>query len=373
MNQSAARQAHAAAQFGVGCLHLVPREASGHEAKVSAWLSELSDVLVGLAGISDVETWFNATEDGADPALATLVPWFSEERSADSGSNELGVQFHLTVDRTLLDMLGPLYRGYARFPREIDVRITYIRDTPVVLAWIREDHGEATGTTVLDIARRHLALQLEGTGVALDVLEPTPFPADFRVFERVEGADADQLVSVNVETRPGFDLVDMEVDGHGAFEAIFDHVLYQVALEADDYYSVELAVDRAELRWDAIMEKFNGFIASQRGRRTPFRGNGSVEIRDLMLGLIETKAAILAERHDLLEQVEKARASDVGVLSEYIVERFGRFPDFPFDEYTRMLEFLEGRRAHRSDAVIALVSALIGGLVGSLYVLFGGY
>jgi hypothetical protein len=38
-----------------------------------------------------------------------------------------------------------------------------------------------------------------------------------------------------------------------------------------------------------------------------------------------------------------------------------------------MLEFLEGRRAHRSDAVIALVSALIGGLVGSLYVLFGGY
>ncbi len=121
------------------------------------------------------------------------------------------------------------------------------------------------------------------------------------------------------------------------------------------------------------MEKFNGFITRQRGRRSMFRGNASVEIRDLMLGLIETKAAILAERHDLLEQVEKARTSDVGVLSEYIVERFGRFPDFPFDEYTRMLEFLEGRRAHRSDAVIALVSALIGGLVGSLYVLFGGY
>lgn len=247
MNHSAARQAHAAAQFGVGCLHLVPGEEPGHQDKVSVWLAQLSDVLGGLAGISDVETWFNASEDGADPALATLVPWFGRERPADSGSNELGVQFHLTVDRTLLDTLGPLYRGFARFPREIDVRITYIRDTPVVLAWTREDHGEATGTTVLDIARRHLALQLEGTGVVLDVLEPTPFPADFRVFERAEGVDADQLVSVNVETRPGFDLVDMEVDAHGAFDAIFDHVLYQVALEADDYYSVELAVDRAEM------------------------------------------------------------------------------------------------------------------------------
>lgn len=373
MNHSAARQTHAAAQFGVGCLHLVPRDSTGHEATVSTWLAELSGVLGGLAGVSGVETWFNATDDGADPALADLVPWFSNERSADSGSNELGIQFRLTVDRTLLDTLGPLYRGYARFPSVIDVRITYIHDTPVVLAWTREDHGEATGTTVLDIARRHLALQLEDTGVVLDVLEPTPFPADFRVFERAEGTDADQLVSVNVEARPGFDLVDMEVDAHGAFDDIFDHVLYQVALEADDYYSVELAVDRAELRWDSIMEKFNGFITRQRGRRSMFRGNASVEIRDLMLGLIETKAAILAERHDLLEQVEKARTSDVGVLSEYIVERFGRFPDFPFDEYTRMLEFLEGRRAHRSDAVIALVSALIGGLVGSLYVLFGGY
>ena len=203
MNHSAARQAHAAAQFGVGCLHLVPRNASGHAATVSTWFAELSGVLGGLTGISGVETWFNATDDGTDPALETLVPWFSDERSADSGSSELGIQFRLTVDRSLLDTLGPLYRGYARFPRQIDVRITYIRDTPVVLAWTREDHGDATGTTVLDIARRHLARQLEDTGVVLDVLEPTPFPADFRVFERAEGSDADQLVRSILRPGPG--------------------------------------------------------------------------------------------------------------------------------------------------------------------------
>ncbi len=373
MIQSSPGSGHAAAQFGLGCFHLVPADAQAHRRPVSAWRSDLTGLLETVSGISKVQTWFNAVQDEADPPLLDLVPWFRDGRTADSGSNELGVQFRLHVDRELLAALGPLYRGYARFPRDIEVRITYIRDTPIVLAWTTEDHGEATGTTALDIVRRHLALQIENTRFALDSLEPTPFPADFRVFDRPEGTGADQIVSINIETRPGFDLVDMEIESFGAFDEMLGHLLYQVALEADDYYGLELAVDRAEQRWDAVMVRFDGFIARQRRRRSLFAGNASVEIRDLMLGLIETKAAILAERHDLLEQVEKARASDVGVLSEYIVDRFGRFPDFPFDEYTRMLEFLEGRRAHRSDAVIALVSALVGGLVGSLYVLFGGY
>jgi hypothetical protein len=373
MNQSLRSARQAKVQFGLGCFHVVPEAAADQEQAVSALRETLARTLGGIAGIGQVETWFHAVDDHADPSIAQLLPWFGGGRPADSGINELGLAFCLEVDRALMDTLGPLYRGYAGFPRAINVRITYIRDTPVALAWTGDVRGEATGTTALDIVRRYLALTLKGTGLMLDALEPTPFPADFRVFARDEETPADQLIAVNIEARPGFDLVDLEIRASGAFEELFDHVLYQVALEADDYYGLELAVDRAEMRWDTIMVRFDAFIQHQRARRSLVSGKASGAIRDLMLGLIETKAAILAERHDLLEQVEKARASDVGVLSEYIVERFARFPDFPFEEYMRMLEFLEGRRAHRSDAVIALVSALVGGLVGSLYVLFGGY
>jgi len=363
-------RSHATAQFGLGCLHLVPRKADDHDSPVAAWLERVAAFLEASDGVSGVATWHTPPVDGDDPPFASLAPWFEDGRQADSGSHELGYQFRLTVDRDLLDTLGPLYRGLRRFPAEIDVRVTYIRDIPVAVACTTEDHGEATGTNAMDIARRHLARLTEGAAMALDVLEPAPFPADFRVFEAT--GEADQLVTVSVEARPGYDLVDIDVEDFDAFEAMLEHVLYQVALEADDYYSLEVGVADAERRWAAIRARFNDFVERQKGRRAWF-GSGSSEIRDLMLGFVETKAAILAERHALLAQVEKARASDVGVLSPYIVERFERLPEFPFDEYTRMLEFLEGRRSQRSEALIAVISALIGGLVGSLYVLFGGY
>jgi hypothetical protein len=362
----------AVAQFGLGCLHLVPALASEHGIRVSGWLGKFGELLGHMQGVTGVTTWHTPLRDGDDPELRDLVPWFAQGRAADSGSHDLGCQFTLTVDRALLDSLGPLFRGLGRYPGSIDVNISYIRDTPVMIASTREDHGEATGTTALDIVRHHLALQVEDSEMMLDVLEPAPFPADFRVFERQPGSEADQVVTVDIETRPGFDLVDIEVETYGATDEMLDHVLYQVAQETDDYYGLELAVADAERRWAAVIAGFNGFITRHRTRRFSF-GGGSTDIRDLMLGFVETKAAILAERHALLAQVEKARNSDVGVLSGYIVERFERLPDFPFDEYTRMLEFLEGRRTQRSDAFIALVSALIGGLVGSLYVLFGGY
>ncbi len=38
----------------------------------------------------------------------------------------------------------------------------------------------------------------------------------------------------------------------------------------------------------------------------------------------------------------------------------------------RILDFLEGRRAHSRDARVAIISAIIGGLIGSLYILFTG-
>ena len=364
-------QGRAAAQFGLGCLHLVPREVAVHDIPVSAWLARLADVLRLIDGVTAVETWHMPLRDGDDPIFSMLAPWFHRGRAGSSRDHELGCQFRLMVDRGLLDTLGPLYRGLGRFPRVIEVRIGYVHETPIALAWTTEDHGEATGTTAFDIVRRYLALQTEDCGVMLDVLEPAPFPADLRLFVRRADADTAQMVAVDVETRPGYDLIDIAVEDYGALSDMLDHVLYQVALEAEDYYGLELAVADAERRWSEVVTRFDAFVARHRTRPAVF-GGGASEIRDLMLGFVETKAAILAARHALLARVEKARASDVGMLAGYIVERFERLPEFPFDEYTHMLEFLEGRRTHRGEAVIALVSALIGGLVGSLYVLFGG-
>jgi hypothetical protein len=365
------RRTAPAAQFGLGCLHLVPREAAAHETPVSAWLAAVAETLRVLPGVDDVAATFTPVRDGDDPPLAEAVPWFAEGRAAASGGRDIDVSFRLKVTRELLAGLGPVYRGLGRWPRDIRVRIDYVRGTPVMIAWSTDSHDEATGTTALDIVRLHLAQALAGTGVMVDVLEPTPFPADLRVFPVPSGEAADQLVQVRVHVRPGFDLIDVTVDTRdSSFEDMLAHVLFQAALEADDYYRLVLGVAVTERLWDDILARFNAFVAAERGRRPSLLGSSSAAIRELMLGFVEAKAAILAEWHELSERVEKARASDVGLLSAHIVDRYARLPEFPFDEYMRMLDFLEGRRTHRSDAQIAIISAIIGGLIGSLYVLF---
>ena len=361
----------AGAQFGLGCLQLVPREAAGHARPVTAWLDEVAAALRAVPGVSEVSATFTPGQDGADPPLSQVVPWFAGGRAASSGEHDIEIGFRLQVTRELLAGLGPLYRGLGRWPRDIRVRIDYVNETPVLLAWSTDSHDEATGTTAVDIVRRHLARSLGRSPLMVDVLEPTPFPADLRVFAVPEGAGVDQLVAVRVQVQPGFDLIDVTVDTRDAgFDDMLGHVLYQAALEADDYYRLVMGVAATERLWDAVLTRFNAFTAAERTRRPHLFSSASADIRELMLGFIETKAAVLAEWHELTERVEKARASDVGLLSAHIVERYARLPAFPFDEYMRMLDFLEGRRTHRSDAQIAIISAVIGGLIGSLYVLF---
>lgn len=374
MTASGAERAarRAAAQFGLGCLQLVPREPAAHDRPVSAWLAEVGEALRGIAGVGEVTTAFTPGREGADPPLAEVAPWFAGGRAASCGEHDIDIGFRLQVTRELLAGLGPLYRGLGRWPRDIRVRIDYVGEVPVMLAWSTDSHDEATGTTAVDIVRRHLSQALAGSPLMVDVLEPTPFPADLRVFALAEGAAVDQLVGVTLHVQPGFDLIDVEVDTRdSSFEDMLGHVLYQAGLEADDYYRLVMGVVATERLWDAVLTRFNAFTAAERQRRPSlFASASSAAIRELMLGFVETKAAVLAEWHELTERVEKARTSDVGLLSAHIVQRYERLPEFPFDEYMRMLDFLEGRRTHRSDAQIAIISAIIGGLIGSLYILF---
>lgn len=361
----------AAAQLGLGCFHVVPRAAADHDVPVSRWRAILEAALGAVPGVSDVAVSFTPATEGADPLLSALVPWFAEGRLAGAGANDLETFFRLTVDRALLAGLGPLWRGIGRWPRVINVRIVHVDAAPIVLAWSREGHDEATGTTAIDIVRRHLEVSLAATPLLVDVLEPTPFPADIRIFERSGG---DQLVGVTLHVQPGFDLIDVDLDtGEATLDDMIDHVLWQALLEADDYYRLVLGLEETERLWDAMVARFDAHVAAER-RRGAWPGRGSsAAIRELMLGFIETKAQVLATWHDLAGRVEKARNSDVGLLSAHVLQRYERLPSFPFDEYMRMLDFLEGRRTHRSDAQIAIISAVIGGLIGSLYVLFTGF
>jgi len=363
----------AAAQFGLGCFHVVPRAEAGHGEPVSRVASGIAAALAAVPGVAGVDVVFAASREGVDPPFAEFAPHFATGRAAHSGEHDLEIDFRLAVTRELLDGLGPLYRGLGRWPRDISVRLVYVREVPVVVAWSMEGHEEATGTAAIDIVRRHLELALAGGAFVLDVLEPTPFPADLRIFERPPGAPGDQFVAVSLRVQPGFDLIDVEVDTEGSsLDAMIDHVLWQALLEADDYYRLVLGMAEIERLWDAAVARFDAFVAGERRRAGwPPRG-ASAAIRELMLGFIETKAAVLAAWHELAGRVEKARNSDVGLLSAHIVQRYERLPAFPFDEYMRMLDFLEGRRTHRSDALTAILSAIIGGLVGGLYVLFGG-
>lgn len=250
------------------------------------------------------------------------------------------------------------------------MRIVYVDDVPVIVAVSREGHDEATGTTAVDIVRRHLERHLAAGPVAVDALEPTPFPADLRVFARDDG---DQLVAVALHVQPGFDLIDVTVDtGESSLDDMLGHVVWQALLEADDYYRLVLGLEETERLWDAVVARFDAHVADQRRRGAwPWRSS-SAAIRDLVLGFIETKAQVLAIWHDLAGRVEKVRNSDVGLLSAHILGRYERLPAYPFDQFLRLLDFLEGRRTHSSDARIAIISAVIGGLIGSLYALFTG-
>lgn len=358
------------AQVGLGCFHVVPRAQGEHDAPVSRLLPAIAAALAAVPGVEGVTTAFTPEQEGADPLFRDLAPWFARGRAAAPDAHDLEIAFSLTMDRERLAALGPLYRGLGRWPQAIRVCISYERTVPIVTAWSLERSEEATGTTAIDILRRHLERSLAGGSFMVDVLEPSPFPADLRIAARPEEAGDEQLVSVSVRVQPGFDVIDVGVDTRDAsFAAMVDHVLYQARLEADDYYAVILGLDETERLWDTAVDRFDAFVAGER-RRTGWLRGSSGPIRDLMLDFVETKAAVLAAWHDLAGRVEKARNSDVGLLSAHIVARYERLPSFPFDEYMRMLDFLEGRRSQRSDAQIALISAVIGGLIGSLYVLF---
>jgi hypothetical protein len=189
------------------------------------------------------------------------------------------------MDRERLAALGPLYRGLGRWPRDIRVCLSYERTMPVVTAWSLERSEEATGTTAIDILRRHLERCLAGGPYMVDVLEPSPFPADLRIAPRPAGAADEQLVSVSMRVQPGFDVIDIGVDTEDAsFEAMVDHALYQARLEADDYYAVMLGMDETERLWDTAVDRFDAFIAGERARTGWLRGEGAQQRRRFAVG-----------------------------------------------------------------------------------------
>jgi hypothetical protein len=207
--------------------------------------------------------------------------------------------------------------------------------------------------------------------VTFEALGPSPFHADFYVaLGPLAGGQSFSLKRARPRGYADLRFVANE-DTFGSTEEALDALLFELSHELGLFYDVTSLRVQAIREWDILSEQIDQLLEARQSPSRKERKPRSLSPLDhLMNDLARFELAQVTRQGTIAEHKRRLYDSDVDkYLVEFAEESIKEFPQYPTEQVGRVLAFHWSRRQKRLEYAVAAVSALIGGVAGSLITL----
>lgn len=288
------------------------------------------------------------------PGLSKLriEPDFDSPRRIPKGSCSLGFlnirfELDLSTDKEFSDTVNTF-----------EIFIQSFFDIPVTIVSGRDFINPSGGVIR---TREYIKKYLRGA-CSLDVTGPSPFHADF--YAKKSSLE----FRVNVDKKRGYDNI-IIYSTKNSYSDIYKEFFEEVGDELNLFYLIR-EIETAKIKaWDKIYSKVEGIRHSNNSALRKKMKDWyylNQRITEIMQLIIDFESNLLSHEQLIEERLTETYSTGKKHLYQYIEKEKSEVYKYPIDSVEKLIKFYITQRYHLNQRLVALASAIIGGLVATV-------
>jgi len=367
--------------FGIGCFHFFYKKQTPFKFKGSNYIDDLKKTLEGVPNVSNVQI------DSTDDFLNYEEKIDDNEFFQSEGLNlfpypSLGmdIQFEIYIPERIQNEITSLSINDLHTER-FRVKIIYTYFLPFVIVELINPSQIPSPSIAIMIIREFLISQInknENT-INLECLGPSPFHADFYLAP-VDSMDKTEVLRCNVTKSRGYDLIKFEFNNKiiSNIENAKEFFLEELGDEFGLYYHINNGELIRMHQWENMQELLDKLVLLNKTKGIKYAWFRITQvynlIQEITIMLTEFESSDIDFKYEINKEFRDInRERTEAYLGEYLKEEINEIKSYPTNQVREILNLIENRRSKRIENLIAIFSALIGGIIGSLITLFFSY
>jgi len=372
----------ASLSFGIGCFGFGVKKSPPFQLRGVEYLSQLQSALEKIPTVSEIE--IEAGYDFKDivDEVKDEIPELDESYGFfPPPGTDLEISFELYIPaRIQTQLYSPI--EFETQPCEkfrVTVRNSYY--FPLTFVELLEDKTEYLPSSGVVVVRKFLEKQFEEIGsefIRFESLGPSPFHADFMLCKDSENErKALHGFRCDLVQQHGYDQITFYYNASyfdtlaSARDALFYELENEIALFYKIVHSDLMRMDA----WDALNNRVESVLLEQK-QKGIFRiclnlARNYRELHDTAIELCQFEASELGDKVEA-ERDFKSLFLDTATpfLEPCLKKQIESSYTYPCSQTRDILALLETRRSNLIEAIIVLISAILGGVIGSLITFF---
>jgi hypothetical protein len=363
--------------FGIGCFHFGYHPQLGSKFIGEHYIAQLDQILATIPNIEkiqiDAEDDFKSYEFEIENQVDLLSDgpnYFPFPQS------NISIRLLLFIPERLQKEIKGKYLSLPTCER-FAVEINYPYHFPITTVRPVNPPSDFQPSDGVFMCRKFLEQSFEravNTSISFESLGPSPFHAD--IF--LEPNESEAVREFEFERKPsrGYDSCyfrydqDYFDDIEEAYEWLIHHLDDQIGL----FYLITHSRIRRDQDWSSLYNSIQQIIDNQKkkGFWAYWKNTLAADHRlhDAMLSLAQIDAEDLDTRYNLHKELKELFLGDKPPeLLPFLERAISEFSSLPFQQMRDILNLLESRRAKRMRLIMMALSAILGGVTGTLLTL----
>ncbi len=362
--------------FGIGCFHFGVKSLKSTKFVFQDYVEQVEKYLQSVSNITDIKIHNESEHSDFSVNIAEDVP--AIEQGTFPNPLFFDIQFEVYIPFRIQEEL----KTFSVVPstERFRVSIFYTYYCPVTfIEPIAPSNRDDGPSTAVPIVREFLKTQNEKINsnyIEFQCLGPSPFHADFyiKAFEG-ERPKSNRPFWSKQHKSEGYDCVEFFFDPQVLEDEIEarDFIFEEIQNEIGLFYHIIQIENSRRIEWEEVNEKLTNIIRLQRmkGFKGAFKRYFSTpQLNEVFISIAEFEQNDLflnqAMQNDYKDMYDKDN-SDASSLRSYIENRIKARTDYPVRQLVELANFFENRREKQFELFVVLISAILGGIVGSLF------
>lgn len=361
--------------FAIGCFHFSYSKPLPFKMKGNDYINDLKNALESITNISNLEIYcpddyqnFSETITEIDSSFGlNLFPYLP------TGSS---IKFNIFIPERIQNELSVF--GKKLYTEHFSVNILYTYFFPFTYIELINPSQDPSPSDSVAIIREFLQTQInkDNNSIKFEFLGPSPFHADFSLSTGDFKNSFEILECIPIKFK-GYDSISFEYDPKifNQISEAKEYFLDEVGDEFGLFYYITNGDVIRMYEWEKIQTLLDNLIELNKTRGlkyTWFRITQVYKlIQDITVILTEFEIYDIDFKFEINKELKNInRERSEGYLNEYLSDEINELRSYPTKQVKEVLNLIEDRRSKRIENLIALISALIGGIIGSLITLF---
>ena len=367
--------------FGVGCFGFGIMKPPPFQLQGGEYVSQLQSTLEKISTISDINIETGRDFEAFSFEFENNIPELDEGYGFfPPPSLDLEISFKLyipaRIQKQLYDGIELAIQPCEKF--HVTIRNTY--HFPVTFVELLEDTTEYDSSSGVVVVRKYLEKEFKNIDselIRFESLGPSPFHANFMLCKDSENEHKNHLgFRCEISQQRGYDRVIFyyKPEYFDTLSSARDILFYELGDELGVFYKTVLSDVVRMHKWYSLNERVQNVLSAQK-QKGMFRiclnlARNYREIHDIAIELCQFEANELM----CLSEAEKDfkdffTDTAIPYLEPFLKKQIESLNRYPCRQIRDVLGLLETRRSNLAGAIIVLISAIIGGAVGSLITL----